>query len=248
MKKIYVAKYRAIICLSFIASLLMFKHSNLSAQTKTADYVVFGGWSSSAGVNAVDLSGSVFTGNGFIGSAQSIRTTGSLNLTGSIFSAEKITLSNNNTISGRVSAARTSLSTANPILQAGTSTRISGNVDINGNIVIGTSGSSITGAVTGASLTGITKAITPWISANSPILPAQPDINTALPGINLSSSPNITGTQTLTPATTPGTGMYNNMTLTGNRTVTFSGVGTYYINSIKNSGNSNTFVFDFKNA
>jgi hypothetical protein len=37
------------------------------------------------------------------------------------------------------------------------------------------------------------------------------------------------------------------MTLSGNQTITFSGPGTYVLNSITNSGNFNTFRFDFKN-
>jgi|GEM_PF-5762692 len=245
MKKIYFAKYRAIICLSFIAGFLMLNQHNLSAQTKISDYVIFGGWTSNAGVNAVDMSGSVFTGGGAIGSAQSIRTTGSLNLTGSIFSAGRILFSSNNRVTGRLTAA----SGSEPVLQTGTGLSIGGDVDVNGNILIG--GGVISGTITQP--VGSTISPTSYTSVkgtpNLPVLPTQPAINTALPGIVLSASPNITGTRTLTPATaTPGTGMYNNITLTGNRTVTFSGVGTYYINSIRNSGNANTFVFDFKNA
>ncbi len=38
------------------------------------------------------------------------------------------------------------------------------------------------------------------------------------------------------------------MTLSGNQTVTFSGPGIYVFNSIKNTGSTNTFAFDFKNA
>ncbi len=39
--------------------------------------------------------------------------------------------------------------------------------------------------------------------------------------------------------------LYGNVTLTGNKTITFNGSGTYVFRSIKNSGTTNKFVFDF---
>ncbi len=243
-KKLPTGINKAVVIILGFAFLLL-QHVHVAAQSNLNQYVVFGGWNSNAGVNAVDMSGSVFTGNGFVGSAQSIRTTGSLNLTGSIFSAGRILFSSNNRVTGRLTAA----SGSNPVLQTGTGLSIGGNVDVNGNITIG--GGVISGTITQPVGSTISPATYTSVKGTPdlPVLPLQPSINTALPGINLSASPNITGTQTLTPATaTPGSGMYKDMILTGNRTVTFSGVGVYYINSIKNSGNANTFVFDFKNA
>jgi hypothetical protein len=52
---------------------------------------------------------------------------------------------------------------------------------------------------------------------------------------------NITRDTLITP------GSFGDVTLTGGKTVTLSGAGTYIFKSIKNSGNTNnTFVFDFK--
>src|SRR5206468_1601431 len=73
---------------------------------------------------------------------------------------------------------------------------------------------------------------------NLPGLPVLPVV-TVFPTVG---TLNITATKTITP------GAYNNITLTGNQTVTFSGPGVYVFNSIKNSGSTNTFLFDFKNS
>src|SRR4029079_917679 len=55
------------------------------------------------------------------------------------------------------------------------------------------------------------------------------------------------GTRDIAKDTVIGPGSYRNVTLSGGKTVTLSGAGTYIFNSIKNSGTTNnTFVFDFK--
>jgi hypothetical protein len=92
MKKFYVASNRAIISLSFIVSLLMFKQGTLFAQTATTinQYVVYSG-SKDATKNGIELGGGqTISGNGYIGSSQNITSTGNLTLTGSIFSARYI--------------------------------------------------------------------------------------------------------------------------------------------------------------
>ena len=168
MKKIYFAKYRAIICLSFIAGFLLLNQYNLSAQTKTSDYVVFGGWTSASNTNSVDMSGATFTAGGMIGSAQNTRTTGSLNLTGSIFSSGRILLSNNNIITGRVTSASGVGTTS---LQTGTGLNIGGAVDVNGNIIIG--GGVISGQITQLTGSTISPASRPRVlgTPNLPVLP-----------------------------------------------------------------------------
>src|SRR6185369_7279716 len=52
---------------------------------------------------------------------------------------------------------------------------------------------------------------------------------------------NITNTATITP------GNYGNVTLGGNKTLTLNGPGVYVFNSIKNTGNTNSFIFNFQN-
>ncbi|MBK8142178.1 MAG: hypothetical protein IPK57_15220 [Chitinophagaceae bacterium] len=56
----------------------------------------------------------------------------------------------------------------------------------------------------------------------------------------------ITNSTTVLPiGSTPTSGLYGNVTLGGNKTLTFKGTGVYVFNSIKNTGTTNNFVFDF---
>ena len=73
----------------------------------------------------------------------------------------------------------------------------------------------------------------------TPIFPALPD----LPGTSELS----TGQTDITQSGTITSGSYNNVTLGGNQTLIFSGVGDYYFNSIELT-DINNFTFDFKNA
>ena len=180
----------------------------------------------------------LISGGGLVGSKQSLKTTGSLNLTGSIFSAGKIVLSNNNTISGRVSAA----SGTGTILQAGTGTKITGNIDVKGNISIGTSGSILSGKVTqstGSTYSGPTPAGGKVLG--TPDLPIQP----VMPAItNFTNFPygtaDIKNSQTITP------GKFDELELNGGKAITFSGTGIYVFKEIDIEGNDNTLKFDFK--
>jgi hypothetical protein len=52
----------------------------------------------------------------------------------------------------------------------------------------------------------------------------------------------ITNTGTITP------GAYRDIKLGGNKTITLSGPGTYVFRLVSNSGGTNDFKFDFKNA
>ncbi|HJW15868.1 MAG TPA: S8 family serine peptidase, partial [Flavisolibacter sp.] len=66
-----------------------------------------------------------------------------------------------------------------------------------------------------------------------PLLPVVTNFSTG--------STDISGTKLITPAT------YRDLSLPGSKTLTFSGAGNYYFRSIKNYGNFNNFVLDFKN-
>lgn len=70
-----------------------------------------------------------------------------------------------------------------------------------------------------------------------PTLPALPAI-TSFPAVG---TVDISSSKTITP------GSYKKVTLAGKKTITFSGPGVYVFSSIKNSGNTNNFVFDFQN-
>ncbi len=175
-----------------------------------------------------------------VGSKQSLKSTGSLNLTGSIFSGGKIALSNYSTITGRLTAA----TGTGTVFQAGNGTKINGNVDVKGNISIGTSGGSfIKGKVTqpqGSSYKGPTPAGgrisgTP----NLPVLPAMPVVT------NFSNFPY--GTTEVNNSGIIVPGKYKDLELKGGKVVTFSGTGIYVFKEIEIEGNDNTFRFDFKN-
>ncbi|MCU0371076.1 MAG: hypothetical protein MUC31_06650 [Bacteroidales bacterium] len=146
-------------------------------QTSISQYALMSGWNISAGSTGLDLgSGTVITGGGFAGSMQNIKSTGYLNLTGSVFSGGRITFSSSNTISGRVTAA----SGSQPRLSASSNFKVGGDVDVNGNISITKSGSSITGKVTqpsGSTYSGPTPAGGRVTGIpNLPTLPAMPAV------------------------------------------------------------------------
>ncbi|HET7118358.1 MAG TPA: hypothetical protein VFI29_17815, partial [Hanamia sp.] len=196
---------------------------------KISDFVLFG--------NNVQIASSSTISGGIIGSNTLVKSTGNLNFTGSINSGGNIDLANNNVISGRITAANSD-NLSGTILSVGSGASIGGNIDVNGNIVIG--GGTVSGQITqppsatysgpvpgGGNITGI---------PNLPVLPAMPAINIFPDAGTL----NISSTKTITP------GAYGDITLSNNKTLTFSGTGIYVFKSIKNSGN-NSFVFDFKN-
>ena len=116
---------------------------------------------------------------GAIGSYNLVQSTGTANITGNIYSRGSISLANSNTVSGRISAANTSFMSG-PILSVGSNALFNGDIDVNGNIIIG--GGTISGKVThppgtsydGPSPTGGNVIGTP----NLPTFPALPPINT----------------------------------------------------------------------
>ena len=149
-------------------------------------------------------------------------------------------LSNNDTVAGRITAANSSL-LSGKIFQAGTGTRLLGNIDVNGNIQI--SSGLVSGKVTHPSTalyTGPTPAGGNFsVLATLPVLPVMPTI-TNFPA---AGTTNIISTKTITP------GSYGNVNLLGGQTLTFSGPGVYVFKSIKNSGILiNNFNFDFANS
>ena len=202
-----------------------------NAQQNIRDYVLFGG------NNAVQLNSSTSISSGSVGSYSLIRTTGSSVLGGDLHSGGRIELANSNTVAGNITAAN-SASLTGTILQVGSNANLKGKVDVNGNIIIG--GGLVAGPVTYA--TGSTYSgpkPTGGAFAGTPVLPQLP----ALPAVTTfasAGSVNVVNTQKIFPETP-----YNNLALTGNKTVTFSGTGVYTYNSIKLSGNFNNFVFDF---
>jgi len=230
----------AILCLFFVPS--------SAQQLRISDFVLFAGNGSVAGSQspvpsgpgyAVQLSSSTTINGGRIGSAVLVKTTGNSAITGSIHSKGRVELANSNLVTGSISAENNGIQSGNSVV-IGSSLSLAGNIDANGNITIG--GGTISGYVQhpqGTSYTGPQPGGGEIIGP--PALPSIP----ALPGpANLSpaGNANISGTQSITP------GAYGQIALTGNKTLTFSGPGNYYFQSINNTGNSNTFRYDFLNS
>lgn len=219
--------------------------SNLEAQqTSIADFVIFGGSKASGQTTppapgyAVQIGSSCGIQGGYIGSYGLVKTTGNLTVNGSIFSGGTIQLANSNTVTGRLAAANNPV-TSGAALSTGSGENFGGNIDVNGNISIG--GGTVSGIVThptGTTYTG------PAIGTRNisgvpalPVLPAMPAI-TKFPA---AGSVNITTSQAIKP------GSFGDVLLGGNKTLTLSGTGVYVFKSIKNSGTTNNFVFDFGN-
>ena len=229
-----------------LGSTLIFMQASFAQQTNIQEYVLFGGnGTCPAAGQTVPLSPgcSVLIGpsttivNGKVGSYKLIKTTGSASIGGDMYSGGKMEISTGNQIAGKLTVANSSGTTDN-VLQIGSGGTIQGNVDVKGNTI--NAGTVIKGKLTHPSGTTYTgPAPVGGNITGTPILPGMP----ALPAITNfppAGTVNITGSQTITP------GAFNKVTLTGNKTLTFSGPGIYIFNSIKNSGATNSFVFDFK--
>ena len=219
-------------------------------QLKMYDFVLFGGngnCPNGAGQKAPLAPGCAvqigstnnINGNGLIGSYSLVQSTGNANIEGSLHSGGLISLSNNNTLSGRITVAN-SLNLAGAVLQVGSGATIAGNIEVNGDVII--AGGTVEGVVRQPSASNTYVGPVPAggriiAPLNLPVLPAMPKIISINTG---SVTTDITNTKTITKGT------YRNVNLSNNKTLTFSDTGTYIFNSIT-LANSNLFVFDFKN-
>ncbi|MDQ6888913.1 MAG: hypothetical protein M3Z56_01340, partial [Bacteroidota bacterium] len=201
-------------------------------QLKFSDFVLFGG-------SGVSISSSANINGGSVGSFTAITAADNDSIKSNINSGGKIQLSNNNTVTGNITAANSN-GLKGIIFSAGASSNIGGNIDVNGNIRI--AGGTVSGTVThpaGTTYTGPTPAggnIT-----GTPSLPVLPNLPAPV-NFPRAGSTDITSSATITP------GAYGNIMLSGKQTLTLSGTGVYTFKSIKNSGSINTINFDFKNA
>ena len=214
-------------------------------QLPVSNFVLFGGFNQISGQatppapgRGVQLNTGSSAQNGAIGSYTLVKLVGNGTSGGNIHSGGKVEFGNNSTAGGIVTAANTG-GLSGTIFQTGSGAILSGNIDVNGNIVV--TGGTVSGKVTqpaGSTYTGPTPAGGRVMGTPSlPVLPAMPDI-TPFPN---AGNTNITGTQTI------GPGAYGNMSLTGGKTVTFSSPGVYVFNSIANSGTFNNFTYNFQN-
>ena len=219
-----------------------------SPQLRITDFVLFGGNANcpngaqtpcnSPGC-AVQLGSSSSVSGGSVGSYRLVKTTGTVTITGNVYSGGTVQLSNGNKVTGKITAANSTAITT-PAFTAGSNSIFSGNIDINGNITV--SGGTVSGKVThpsGTTYTGPTPLGGNIVGNPSlPLLPDMPPI-AIFPSAGVTD---ITTSKTITP------GAYRNISLSGNKTITLSGPGTYIFKSIKNSGSTNNFVFDFKGS
>ncbi len=228
----------------FISIILLLSTAKtlIGQQTVISDYVMFSGNGGAGTTNPGSLGYGVIFGssstitNGAIGSYSLVKTTGNSSISSNIFSGGKVILANGSTVSGRITAAN-SASLLGTIFSAGSNAMLTGNIDVKGNIVV--SGGSVTGTVThpaGTTYTGPTPSANIIGTPSLPTLPALPPV-TSFPA---SGSANISTSQAINP------GSYGNVTLSGNKTLTFNGPGIYVFNSINLSGN-NSFVYNFQN-
>ena len=211
--------------------------------------MIFGGTSSvlsgqkapaSPGYGVIIGSSSSIQG-GSVGSYKFVQSTGNFScgtssLKTNIYSGGTIVLASNNAVTGNITVANSYGSTGT-ILSVGTSASLKGNIDVNGNIVIGSG--TVTGTVTNP--VGSTYKLNNVIINNTkgtptlPVLPSMPAIN----GYSAGSVNKTTG------SIDPGS--YGNLTLGNNCTVTLNGPGTYVFKAITSSGPNASIVYDFKN-
>jgi len=120
-------------------------------QLQMSDFVLFSGAGgpgtatcSSPGY-AVQLGSSSNVNGGTIGSFNLIKTTGTVSITGNVFSKGTITLANSNSVTGKIAASNSPFKTGT-IVSIGSNANLGGNIDVNGNIIV--SGGTVSGKVT----------------------------------------------------------------------------------------------------
>jgi hypothetical protein len=231
----------------FLLFLFFANNTVAQQQLRIRDFVLFGGDGScpspiqtlpSAPGCGVQLATSTTVVSGAVGSYKLIRTTGNSSFSGNVHSGGLVELSNSNTIYGNLTVGNSGGSTGNSLFM-GSNAFVTGNILVNGNTMIG--GGTIQGSVTyppTASYSGPEP-----LGGRIPLAPELP-LMPVLPGItafpDYGTTP-VINTQIITPTLSP----FGNMALPGNKTITFRGTGTYVFQSIRNSGNTNKFVFDF---
>ena len=210
-----------------------------------SDFVLFSG-SGGPGTTApfspgyaVQLGSSSSIIGGSVGSFQLVKTTATASISGNIYSKGTILFTNGNLVSGRISASNAQ-SVIGTILSVGSNANLGGNLDVNGNINVASG--IVSGKVThpiGTTYSGPAPAL--GNITGVPSLPAFPSLPAITPFPPFSAVPDIITTRTITP------GAYDDIKLSGNQTLTFSGTGVYVIDLIDNKNATNYFVFDFQN-
>jgi len=219
-----------------------------SAQLSLRDLVIIGGDGSCPnGPNqtppsgcGVFISSSAIVRSGSVSSYSFIKTNSDVIINGNIHSGGRADLGNNNNIGGIITVANSSSQSGSALL-IGNNAILNGNIDVAGNINIGSS--QVNGKVTHPSGTTYTGPVPKGGEViDNPSIPALPQMP-AITNFPSAGTKDITNSGAITPDKP-----YRNVKLNGNKTLTFSGPGTYVFNSIKNTGSINKLVFDFQDS
>ncbi|MBA2746522.1 MAG: hypothetical protein H0U44_09885, partial [Flavisolibacter sp.] len=243
-----VQKNISCILLACLFTGLLLPLTGYSQNLPISDFVMFAGNGTVPGATSsvppapgygVLISSSTSIPAGSIGGYVLVKTTGTTT-TGSIHSGRVVELSNNATVNGRIAIGNASnLPASVNVLTAGSGLIVSGNIDSRGSVNI-PSGSSVAGTKTilpGFNYSGPGTAI-----FATPDVPTLPSLPTPVVFANFTNN-NITGNFLAQPGVS-----YGDVILTGNRTITFNGPGVYTFKSISNTGNANSFKFNFLNT
>ena len=212
---------------------------------RTTDMVLYG--------KKVQIASTVTVLKGAVGARSLILTTGGVTfgsgldsaVRSSLYSDSAIVLNNGNVVNGVVKANNSTITTGLPI-NIGSSATLKDSVVGKGSITIKAGTVKRVFLPTGSAFTysGPTPTFGPVdrVSINSLKLPVMPPMPTTI-AISSVGTVNITKDTVITP------GKFGDITLSGGKSVTLSGSGTYIFKSIKNAGTTNnTFVFDFKDV
>src|SRR4030095_15516099 len=227
-------------------------HEKLLCQIKP--YVLFSGPDGTGTTligSSITINGVSSTGfKGAVGGVKLVQTTGNATINAHIHSWDKVSITNSNIIQGDIVAGNSSGSTGT-VVSIGSSLMLTGNIHSRGNIVIG--GGSVTGSVNvfPGSYSGPTPSILPI--GNSPVILPQPTLPAPKPDLLTNPAYNSTTNITTTADVYPidgiaDHGVYNNVTFSGNKTLTLRGPGIYVFNNMLMTGNSNKIVFDFQGS
>ena len=254
---IIIMKIKLTLRILFLVLGFSLAHEKLIGQLKP--YVIFSGpqgsgttlIGSSITINGVSSSGF----KGAVGGVKMVQTTGNATIKAHIHSWDKVSITNSNIIQGDIVAGNSSAVPGSPpgtAISIGSSLMLTGNIHSRGDVTIG--GGTITGSINispGVYISGPTPSILPI--GTSPVIPQQPTLPDPKPDLLTNPSYNSTTNFTTTADAYPidgiaGHGVYNNVTFSGNKTLTLRGPGIYVFNSMSMTGNSNKIVFDFQNS
>ncbi|MEJ7586606.1 MAG: hypothetical protein WKI04_03480 [Ferruginibacter sp.] len=218
-------------------------------QTNIREYVLFSGNGSYPGGErqkypgppgyAVQLGSFSTIQGGSVGSYRLVTSTGTAVINANIYSGGTIKLAHGNTVNGKIAAANSPAAPGNT-LSVGSGAKLSGNIDVNGNIFI--RGGTVGGPVTHPSGTRYYGPVPERGEVTGqPLIPALPGMPAISRFPDCRYSADINSTKIISPGT------YGDVKLDGNKTLTFDGTGIYAFDQIDNKGGTNYFVFDFKN-